>query len=109
MNKKAIFIPLLLLTLQPHRMLGADNYRQAKAKIEKVLDTWGSAHSHLLHEEQRYRSANTEVQLLLDSCRTDMGGGRSDYLQECISIIREHYPNPADELYIEQAGENIKG
>ena len=109
MNKNTIFIPLLLLALQPNRMLGADNYQQAKAKIDKVLANWWSAHPHFLHEGAKYESENAEVRLLLDSCRTDMGEGRSDYLQECISIIKEHYPNAADELFIEQSGENIKG
>ncbi len=38
MNKKVIFVPLLLLTIQPNKILGdASTYEQARKEIESVL------------------------------------------------------------------------
>ena len=42
MNKKAIFIPFLLLVIQPNRILSsAGNYDRAKEKIETILKGQG--------------------------------------------------------------------
>ncbi len=71
MNKKAIFIPLLLLAIQPNNILG-DRFNDAKKEIEQNLEGtqfWAIFPS----VKEKYVSQNTQVRKLLDSCYIDLG------------------------------------
>ncbi len=128
MNKKAIFIPVLLLALQPNNILGAagqpnktldadDRFNRAKTALESYL-----AH-HLGCPEFKkgaYVSDHPKVNLLLGIMNEnlnetaawwrcdELNGDTAPYHPGAIEIINTHYPDVP--LHLENlSGANIKG
>ena len=118
MNKKAIFIPLLLLIAQPNRILGADDlslyepddvswqeplrlgniFEEAKEEVEKHLQkvkTQGRVKAHeapiYFKFSEKILSDNPDVQILLDKCVKQ--DGSNEYEMDCLAIIAKYYPN----------------
>ena len=96
MNKKAIFIPFLLLVIQPNRILSsAGNYDRAKEEIETILEGQGLRHSlnYFNCNKQIFVSDSDDykVEELLNSCRKVMVG-ENWYSNKCLGIIKKHYP-----------------
>ncbi len=116
MNKKAIFIPLLLLIAQPNRILGADDltlyepenvdlheplsfdiFEEAKEAVEMHLQKVRTQGKVKIYEAPIYfkfsgkiTSDNPDVQTLLDMCEQD---GSNEYEMDCLTIIGQSYPN----------------
>ena len=117
MNKKAIFIPLLLLAIQPNKILSADGkFGQAERELEKQFGP--KAHPRQLPTEIKgvYRSNDIEVDDLLEILREysekhnvfgEQESGYTPYFNKGLEIINQFYPNVS--IFVEQVGGAIKG
>ena len=94
MNKKVIFIPLILLAIQPNKILSG-----AQKEIKAYLGSgaWLTDQAKPFLEGSVLYSADPAVQKLLRSCQINMEAlgdkGTSLYPSRCIAIIKKHYPN----------------
>ncbi len=120
MHKKAIFIPLLLLVIQPNKTLGANNrYEQAKKEIEKVLksprnpipdtiDGFYSSHNDEVNKLLKLVQEKSQVFYnLATSWNQNLDPNLTPYYAAGIAIIEQHYPNV--DLWVEKSGADIKG
>ncbi len=88
MNKKAIFIPFLLLTIQPNRILSAaDRFAEAKEAIGAA-----SPGPSVDYGNQMLSTDNSEVQWLLSRCIKRISD-RTWYSSSCLEIIKKFYPD----------------
>ena len=113
MNKKAIFIPLLLLAIQPNRILSsAGNYDLAKEEIENAMKETDFRYTlnYLNYHEHIFVSDlhDDKVKELLNSCRKVMVG-ENWYSNKCLNIIKKHYPGIEIKTVVEELGMATKG
>ena len=96
---KGQFLPLLLLVIQPNRMLGVDDvrarlevrmYRGALERVEGIMKGVESEPSMNL-KQRVYTSENKKVQDLLDRCRHVVDDDNL-YPRNCIAVIKQHFP-----------------
>lgn len=110
MNKKAIFIPLLLLA-QPNQILSADNrFNQAQGEISKLMEgnKWLRLTIIAMVPNMEFVSCNPDVQTLLDSCRREWHGA-DVYPSKCIGVIKRYYPDADLQESLASIGSEIKG
>ena len=112
MNKKTIFISLLLLAIQPNKILGADNdFVKAKQELESYLNTAKEFGDNPdISTVGKFTSGSTDVDRLLEITRTSIpddkreslriidaylaGDGKapdSYYYPRALDIIKRHY------------------
>ncbi len=100
MNKKAIFIPILLLAMQPNKILSADNtYEQAREAFKKAsLIIEGGQHgmmgeSTLMLRGKVFYSDHPETQKLIDEFVITDESGLTFYPLKYNEIFKRYYPN----------------
>ena len=99
MNKNAIFIPLMLLAIQPNKILGAANDRYQRAK-EAISESGGSSSDTPLGGV--YHSTNADVEHLLNE-HVNYGTVDGHRFKD---IIQRFYPEAKIEFG--EVGRNIK-